>query len=123
MSKEKCTQDAIQRAIKLKSNGVSDKDIAAALCVNPSTFSRWVNHPKSKAQNQLSQQLKKAEADYKSFLLNTIAKSAQTRDWKAAAWLLERKYPQEYGRVERRVEKPAEEAPEVPEFIFDPEAL
>ncbi len=123
MSKEKCTQNAIETAIGLKEAGVSDKDIAAALCVTPSTFSRWINHPKTKRQKQLSQAIKKAETKYKAFLLQTIRKSAQTRDWKAAAWLLERKYPQEYGRVERRVEKPAEEAPEVPEFIFDPEAL
>lgn len=123
MSKEKCTQDAIKSAISLKEAGVSDKDIAEALCVTPSTFSRWINHPTTKRQKQLSQDIKKAETKYKAYLLQTIRKSAETRDWKAAAWLLERKYPQEYGRVERRVEAPSEETPEVPEFVFDPEAL
>ena len=101
MAKHKLTSEYVKKAIKLKKGGANHKDIAAALGVCPQTFSRWINQPKTENQRELCEGLKKAEADYKNALLAIIAKSAETRDWKAAAWLLERKYPEEYSRVDR----------------------
>ena len=101
MAKHKLTSEYVKRAIQLKKGGANHKDIAAALGVCPQTFSRWINQPKTDNQRELCEGLKKAEADYKNALLAIIAKSAETRDWKAAAWLLERKYPEEYSRVDR----------------------
>lgn len=119
MSKEKCTKEAIETAVKLKKSGALDKDIAAALLVRPDTFSKWINHPKSENQRQLSQALKTVEAEYKSSLLTIIYNSAVKKDWKAAAWLLERKYPREYARQERpRIEEKKEEA-QAPVFVFE----
>ena len=109
MPRIKCTKEAIETAVKLKKSGALDKDIAAALLVRPDTFSKWINHPKSDNQRQLSQALKKVEADYKASLLTIIYNNAVSKDWKAAAWLLERKYPQEYARQERpRIEEKKE---------------
>ena len=119
MSKDKCTREAVDKAVGLKQSGVSDKDIAAALCVHPSTFSTWVNHPRTDNQRKLSKALKKAESDYKAYLLKLIRKQAAERDWKAAAWLLERKYPQEFARCERKPEPRPEDVPDVPTFTFD----
>ena len=119
MSKEKCTKEAIEVAVKLKKRGALDKDIAAALLVRPDTFSKWINHPKSDNQRQLSQALKTVEAEYKASLLTIIYNNAVSRDWKAAAWLLERKYPQEYARQERpRIEEKPQEA-QAPVFVFE----
>lgn len=118
MSVEKCTQDAIKRAVQLKKGGAANRDIAAALCVSEGQFSRWVNNPKTNNQAQLAQELKKAEADYKNALLNIIAKASTDKDWKAAAWLLERKYPSEYSRMERVQTASVESAPELPAFYF-----
>lgn len=119
MSLPKCTQEAIETAVRLKKSGALDKDIAAALCVRPDTFSKWINHPKSENQRQLSQALKTVEAEYKSSLLTIIYNSAVKKDWKAAAWLLERKYPKEYARQERpRIEEKKEEA-QAPVFVFE----
>lgn len=101
MAKHKLTSEYVKRAIQLKKGGANHKDIAAALGVCPQTFSRWINQPKTENQRELCEGLKKAEADYKNALLAIIAKSAETRDWKAAAWLLERKYPAEYARQDR----------------------
>lgn len=49
---------------------------------------------------------KKAEAQYKRCLLTTIKSAAESRAqyWTAAAWLLERKYPMEYGKMERKAD-------------------
>ena len=114
MARPKCTQEAIDTAVKLKKAGVNNKDIAAALCIDERTFYKWTNAPKSDKQRQLGQALKKVEAEYKASLLSIIAKSAKERDWKAAAWLLERKYPQEFARQERvQAEAKVESAPQI----------
>lgn len=99
--KQKLDKDGIRRAVQLKKGGAANKDIAAALCVAEQTFSTWINHPKTDNQRELAEELKKAEAEYKNALLAIIAKAAETRDWKAAAFLLERKYPAEYARQDR----------------------
>ena len=119
MSLPKCTQEAIETAVSLKKRGALDKDIAAAVGVRPDTFSKWINHPRSENQRQLSQALKTVEADYKASLLTIIYNSAVSKDWKAAAWLLERKYPHEYARQERpRIEEKQQEA-QAPVFVFE----
>ena len=98
MPKHKCDEEVVIRAVKLKKGGATNVDIAKALGISESTFYRWVSTPSTESEQELSESLKKAEADYKNALQGIIAKAAQERDWKAAAWLLERKYPEEYGR-------------------------
>lgn len=98
MPKPKCDEELVKKAVKLKKGGATNVDIAKAIGVSESTFYRWVSTPSTEAERELSESLKKAEADYKNALQGIIAKAAQERDWKAAAWLLERKYPEEYGR-------------------------
>lgn len=99
--KTKLTKEAVTRAVQLKKGGANNKDIAAALGVCEQTFYRWTGDPKTALQRELCEELKKAEADYKNALLAVIAKASRERDWKAAAWLLERKYPGEYARTDR----------------------
>lgn len=101
MGKPKCTTEAIAEAVRLKRAGVNNRDIAMALGIHEATFYRWIGNPKTENQRKLSDALKKTEADYKSALLTIIYNSATKRDWKAAAWLLERKYPQEYAKQVR----------------------
>lgn len=99
--KPKLTPELLERAVKLKKGGANNRDICAAVGIHESTFYAWVNEPKGQAQREFSEAIKKAEADYKNALLAIIARDAQERDWKAAAWLLERKYPEEYSRRDR----------------------
>ena len=101
MARPKCDERLIERAVRLKKGGANNIDIARAVGVAESTFYRWYSTPGSDLEREFSESLKKAEADYKNALLGIIAKASQDRDWKAAAWLLERKYPDEYGRRER----------------------
>lgn len=98
MSKPKCTSEVIERAKRLKKMGAMDKDIAAACGVAPQTFSTWLNHPKSDKQRELGEALKKLEAEYYAQLEGIIMRSALDHDWKAAAWLLERKRPGQYAK-------------------------
>lgn len=104
----------------MKKAGVLHKDIAAYVGVTEFTFSRWINDPKTENQRQLAQALKKAEAARKRDLLAMIYNAAtDPKRWQAAAWLLERQYPDEFAQQQRvRAEVEAEVAPV---FYFDPE--
>ncbi len=102
----KLTQEMVDEAIRLKGDGLSNEDIICALGIHHSTFYRWIGEPKNRLQRALSDGLKKEEAQFKHTLLTTIRAAALARNqyWTAAAWLLERKYPDEYGKADRRRE-------------------
>ena len=100
----KLTQEMVDEAIALKADGLSNGDIICALGIHESTFYRWIGDPKNKLQRALSEGLKKEESAFKRTLLTTIRSAALARHqyWTAAAWLLERKYPDEFGKAERK---------------------
>lgn len=108
MAKEKLHKDDIPVCVKMKKRGLNDKDIAAYLGVRRETFSQWVNHPRTENQTNLSNALKKAEADAKAAMLTAIQKAAmEPKTWQAAAWWLERKYPEEFARPEVQLQREA----------------
>ena len=116
MAKPKCTQELIVKAAELKRHGLTNRDICQALCITEQTFYRWVNKPTNKLHRSLSEALKKAEADYKGELLKSIEETATRQknpQWTAAAWLLERKYPDEYAQTTRKNEDAGEDAPQI----------
>ena len=109
-AKVKFTRKLVDQIVELKRDGLCDADIIAAIGVNQSTFYRWLKdgeNAKSGVKRALYTELKKAESEYKRSLLTTIKSAAMSRAqyWTAAAWLLERKYPMEYGKMERKAEE------------------
>lgn len=116
MGRPKLTKEMVDQAIRLKADGLSNGDIICALGVHESTFYRWIGEPKNKLQRELCEGLKKEEAEFKHTLLTTIRAAALARNqyWTAAAWLLERKFPDEYGKAERqRDDRGGDEAPKI----------
>ena len=115
MRRTKLTEDLISKATALKEDGLNNVDIAAALDIAESTFYRWLQNPNNKLKRAFSEAIKKAEANYKKQLLTTIRDAAtkQASYWTAAAWLLERKYPNEYGKADRRVDATESAAPTI----------
>ena len=101
--KEKLTKDGIKTALRLCRAGLPDCQIAAVLGVSKETYSRWINHPKTDNQNQLRQKLKKADAEREAALVTRIMRASDDT-WQAAAWLLERRYPDRYAKPVRPVE-------------------
>lgn len=105
----------------MKKAGVWHKDIAAYIGVSEETFSRWINHPKTANQRQLSQALKKAESERKASLLTMIYNAATSpRTWQAAAWLLERQYPDEFAKRPAAIPE-EQKTDDIPIIVFEPE--
>ena len=114
-AKLKLTRKLVDQIVELKRDGLCDADIIAAIGVNQSTFYRWLKDgesAKTGVKRALYEELKEAESEYKRSLLTAIKSAAESRAryWTAAAWLLERKYPMEYGKMERKAEE-ADNAP------------
>lgn len=119
MAKEKLTRDGIAKAVQMKKAGVLHRDIAAYIGVSEETFSRWINHPRTDNQRQLRQAIKKAEAERKAALLTMIYNAATSpKTWQAAAWLLERQYPDEFAK--RPPAPPESGAEGAPVIVFEP---
>ena len=116
MRKPKLTYKMVEQAVEMKSHGLSNVDICAGLGITESTFYRWLRENDTKLKRALKQGLKNAEAEYKETLLQSIMATA-TREknpqWTAAAWLLERKYPDEYAQTTRKTEADTDDTPHI----------
>lgn len=99
--KPKLTPELAEEAIKLVKGGASNADVIAWLGVAETSFYKWLRDPQNDAQRQLAQGMKKAEAERKLWHLQRIHDAARSGDWKASAWYLERRYPNEYARTQR----------------------
>lgn len=99
MSKEKCTDELIEQACELKAKGFKDKDICECLGIHQSTYCNWKNKPTNKQHLKLIEGLKKAMKQHRLTLIGRI-EEASAGDWRAAAWILERTYPDNYAKPE-----------------------
>lgn len=98
----KLDEDMRGRVVDLISKGIAEGRAAEAVGINPKTLSRWINRPANGEQRELSRQVARARIEGKAALIKVI-EDASAKDWKAAAWLLERKYPAEFARPAPRV--------------------
>lgn len=90
----KLTDDKTRQLIfKVLRAGGSRADAAAKANVDVKTIKNA-----AKRDPSFSQGLADAEIDGKLSLLVTIRESAKAGDWRAAAWMLERKYWREYSK-------------------------
>ena len=100
-NKSKLTHEFIKDATKLAEGGLRNVDICKALGIHESTLYAWLKDEKNPMARELSEELEKARAKRKAFMIQTITKAAREGTWQAAAWYLERVYPQEFGRCQR----------------------
>ncbi|WP_448539831.1 terminase small subunit-like protein [Roseiflexus sp.] len=73
--------------------GASLAAAAAAAGVNPDTVLNW-----RRARRVFAIAVERAMAEGALRALDAIWTAAESGDWRAAAWLLERRYPEDYGR-------------------------
>lgn len=81
------------RLLAALESGATLRMAAAAAGVSEDTLSRW-----RKTRPGLQAEMDQAEAQGAVKALEQIRAAAQGGAWQAAAWMLERRYPNEYGR-------------------------
>lgn len=98
------TKEIAEEIISYIEKGSSDKDAYTMASVARSTFYNWIQ--KGEEDKKLKKKtiyvdfldkVKKAEAKFKAWHIANIQKSSK-KQWQASAWLLERKFPEEFAR-------------------------
>jgi len=102
--KRKLTKELIKEAYKLVAAGNYDKDVYPILGIDKSTWYRWLSEgetAKSGLKKEFYDTIKKAEKDAIARNVALIQRAAQDGNWQAAAWWLERKYFEDWGRKDK----------------------
>lgn len=114
--KSKLDSDMVNEILTYKENGLSDKDICDMVGISQSSFYEWLQEAETGINAQkgegkptnyelkleLAEGLKRARVAFKAFHIQNITK-ASNKEWTASAWILERMYPKEFGRIDRAV--------------------
>lgn len=96
---DKCTKEMIGHICELKEAGFTDKAICKCVGISQASLCAWKSKPKTENHLELIERLKKAQEKHRLTLVRRIEEGA-INDWKAAAWLLERTYPDDYAKPE-----------------------
>jgi len=84
------------KVIAMIANWVSRKDAAIYVGLSERAF-----HYYCKSHPDFASAIKEAESERKEIALGCILKAAKKGQWTAAAWLLERCFPNQFGRTNR----------------------
>jgi hypothetical protein len=87
-------KEHIKRRLEL---GLNYKDICMSVGISEETFHTW-----RKTKPEFSELVDKANAKVKEMSLASIRRG-EVKDWRAAAWRLERRWPEEY-REKKEIE-------------------
>lgn len=105
MAKLKLTEELINELCKFKRAGLTNKSVCYAANISERSFYEYLNRGEADSQakkktiySRFFQSYKKAEAQHKLKRLRQIEAAADRGSWQAAAWELERCYPDEYGK-------------------------
>lgn len=93
----KRTPETEKRILDALRIGATRKDASLAAGISQDTFANWLA-----ASSDFSDAVEKAESEDKLRMLAVITKASQEGNWQAAAWRLERKDPDNFGRRERQ---------------------
>jgi transposase len=85
--------------------GMTISDAAAAAGIDRKTYTNWKRRSRKSdaapALKQWGKEMRSALQFSKRFYLGKVAEAAKGGTWQAAAWMLERRFPAEYGRFDR----------------------
>lgn len=104
----KFTKETLSRLYAGIRLGLSYEHAAMYAGISYDTYNNWVNGRfprgvKKADQLQFFEDLTRAEGDAAARNMTLIQKAA-TDDWRAAAWILERRYPETYGKSVQAIE-------------------
>ena len=115
----KYTPQAVERIVRALLQGATYQLAASYGGIHYDTFNEW-----RKRYPEFSDAVKSAEAGAAVGWLEQIEQAAASGTWQAAAWKLERRYPEDWGRRERvdlNIRRQAEQL--AAELGLDPEEL
>lgn len=99
----KLNKELIEEAERLVKSGQDDIDVYNYLGISHETWYRWLRegeNNKNRLTREFYETIKKAKASAVIRNVTIIQNSAQ-ETWQAAAWWLERKYPERFGKKEK----------------------
>ena len=102
-----CSLTPEVQAVLLKAveRGLPLKESALLAGISYDTLNRWRNNGESETAEPVFRNfckaLLQAQAKAVDTLVSQIQSAAKKGDWKAAAWILERRHPHDWGRQER----------------------
>lgn len=124
MSASTYTPAIAAKLVELISAGMSRERACRAIGVGARTLRDWLTRERrgdATYGNDLGERLQQAEAKAEGDALDQIRAAARDGAWQAAAWYLERRYPDRYGRREprERNRKPTQEVrpADSPEYL------
>lgn len=94
-------QNAICRHLK---NGMSVKNSMKMVGIHESTFYGWMSRGEKETKGvyfEFCEAVEKAKAESEKKLVDIIRGAAEQGEWKPAAWMLERRFPDQWGRIDR----------------------
>lgn len=105
--KFKLTNKLIEMFCDCVRSGLSNRDACMACKISEETYYGWVRDVENKVEDEnyamklkLIDSIKEAEVQFKNIHIQNITNLSK-QDWKASAWILERKFPKEYSKFER----------------------
>lgn len=120
----KLTEEITQAICESVAKGLHKSHIAASVGIEADTLRNWLDRGAAKAEGDeaysaFSVRFKKAQSDFCQARFGTILEASE-KTWTAAAWVLERLYPDEYSdpgkelaRLRREVDELKKLVPEV----------
>ncbi len=104
----KLTAEVSEKIVRAIRAGNYPAVAAAHTGVHPSTYYRWMERgeldgdaPEDDPYRRFRAEVERAIADAEAAEVGLVLKAARDGDWRAAAWLLERRFSERWGRRER----------------------
>lgn len=117
----KLSDELIAELYKWISMGLTNVDACRLCNIHEATFYRWLKNGKSgrgsSLERKLCEAMKKAEAEFKAIHVANIMSEAKKGTWQASAWLLERRQPKEYARIDRKDSQKEDDTGQLSEIL------
>jgi len=91
----KLTDELKEQFLKAYSIGLTIEKCCQYAGIDETTFYKWKKQEHRNPYRQFFQSISKVESQVQIVLVNDIRNS---EDWRAKAWILERRYPKDWGR-------------------------
>ena len=104
MRKTKLTPDIQKKIGDNITLGMPIKFAAEAAGITEQTFYNWLKRGENESKGkffEFAEHIKACKAKAVQLHLKLITKAASEGTWQASAWLLERRYPEEFGKRDR----------------------